>query len=114
MNDIKIFENPDFGSVRITEDTESNQLLFCAMDVCTALGYSNGRDAVYKHVEKDDVVKCDTTDSIGRIQQLTYVTESGLYSLIFGSKQERAKTRQDTHQTERGIQRVYERDKHGV
>lgn len=91
MNDIKIFENPDFGSVRITEDTESNQLLFCAMDVCTALGYSNGRDAVYKHVEKDDVVKCDTTDSIGRIQQLTYVTESGLYSLIFGSKQERAK-----------------------
>lgn len=91
MNSLRIFESPDFGSVRITEDAESNQLLFCAMDVCTALGYSNGRDAVYKHVEKDDVAKCDTTDSIGRTQQLTYVTESGLYSLIFGSKQERAK-----------------------
>ena len=87
MDAIKIFESPQFGQVRIIEDADSNQLLFCAIDICTALGYSNGRDAVYKHVEKDDVAKRDTTDSIGRTQKLTYVTESGLYALIFGSKQ---------------------------
>ena len=91
MDGLRIFENPDFGSVRIIEDAESNQLLFCAMDVCSALGYSNGRKAVADHVSVDDVTKRYTTDSIGRDQQLTYVTESGLYSLIFGSKQERAK-----------------------
>ena len=91
MDELKIFENPAFGQVRIIEDADSNQLLFCAIDICTALGYSNGRDAVYKHVEKDDVAKRDTTDSIGRTQKLTYVTESGLYALIFGSKQQRAR-----------------------
>lgn len=90
MNTLKIFENPAFGSVRITIDA-SNEPVFCATDVCTALGYSNGRKAVADHVDKDDVTKRDTIDSLGRTQQLTYVTESGLYALIFGSKQERAK-----------------------
>lgn len=91
MKEIQIFRSPQFGQVRIIRDDASGELLFCAMDVCSALGYSNGRKAVADHVSVDDVTKRYTTDSIGREQQLTYVTESGLYSLIFGSKQERAK-----------------------
>lgn len=95
MDSLKVFESPDFGSVRIIDDEESNQLLFCARDVCAALGYSNGRKAVQDHVENGDVTKRDTPipNQYGKIvmQSVTYVTESGLYSLIFGSKQERAK-----------------------
>lgn len=95
MDGLRIFENPNFGSVRIIEDAESNQLLFCANDVTNALGYANGRDAVARHVEQSDVVKHDTPipNQYGALvmQSVTYVTESGLYALIFGSKQERAK-----------------------
>ena len=88
MNEIMIFESSEFGKVR-TAGTIDNPL-FCAMDVCHALGYKNGRDAVAKHTEQEDVVKCDTLTEGGN-QQLSFVNESGLYSLIFGSKLESAK-----------------------
>lgn len=94
MDALKIFENPIFGSVRISMDA-SNQPLFCASDVCKALGYTNSRKAIADHVEEGDVTKRYTPipNQYGTIvnQQLTYVNESGLYALIFGSKQERAK-----------------------
>lgn len=59
MNAVKIFNHPVFGQVRIIEDDASSELLFCANDITDALGYTNGRDAVARHVEKDDVVKHD-------------------------------------------------------
>ena len=90
MNTIKIFENPIFGSVRISMDA-SNEPVFCAADVCKALGYAKPQNAVATHVEKDDALKQGITDNLGRVQMATFVTESGLYALIFGSKQERAK-----------------------
>jgi prophage antirepressor-like protein len=90
MNTLKIFENPAFGEVRILMDA-SNEPLFCAADVCKALGYARPRNAVATHVEKDDALKQGITDSLGRTQMATFVTESGLYALIFGSKQECAK-----------------------
>ena len=52
MNAVKIFNHPVFGQVRIIEDDASSELLFCANDVTLALGYSNGRDAVAKHVDE--------------------------------------------------------------
>lgn len=64
MNGLKIFENPDFGSVRVTVDV-SNEPVFCAADVCAALGYSNGRKAIADHVDKDDVTKRDTLTNGG-------------------------------------------------
>lgn len=88
MNEIKIFNSPQFGEIRTIE--VSGQPMFCAADVCKALGYSNGRDAIAKHVESDDVAKCDTPTSSG-IQTMSYVNESGMYSLIFGSKLPTAK-----------------------
>lgn len=60
-------------------------------DVANALGYARERDAIANHVDKDDAVKHGVTDSIGREQQTTVINESGLYSLIFGSKLESAK-----------------------
>ena len=58
--------------------------------MATALGYSNARDALVKHVEAEDkgVAKCDT---LGGKQDLVIVNESGLYSLIFGSRMENAR-----------------------
>lgn len=95
MDALKIFSNPKFGQVRIFADESLNELLFCANDVTQALGYTNGRKAVADHVEEGDVTKRDTPipNQYGTLvnQPVTYITESGVYSLIFGSKQERAK-----------------------
>ncbi len=59
-------------------------------DVATALGYSNVRDALSKHVDSEDkgVAKCDT---LGGAQKITLINESGLYSLILSSKLPQAK-----------------------
>ena len=88
MAQIEIFKNESFVEVRVAGTSE--EPLFCASDLCRALGYVNGRDAVSKHVDEGDVAKCDTPTLSG-IQQMTYVNESGLYALIFGSKQQNAK-----------------------
>lgn len=57
---------------------------FVGKDVCDALGFQNHRDAIAKHVDDEDkgVAKCDT---LGGVQSVVIVNESGLYSLIFGS-----------------------------
>lgn len=89
MNEITIFNNPEFGDVRtVMIDGEP---WFVGRDVANALGYARERDAIANHVDKDDAVKHGVTDSIGREQQTTVINESGLYSLIFGSKLESAK-----------------------
>lgn len=88
MKEIRIFENEKFGQVR-TAWTGENPL-FCAADVCRALGYTNGRKAVADHCDERDVTKRDTPTSSG-IQSMTYVNESGMYALIFGSKLESAR-----------------------
>lgn len=81
---ITSFSNDKFGNIRVCGADTGNPL-FCAMDLCRALGYSNGRDAVAKHVDSEDVAKRDTLTK-GGTQQLTFVTESGMYALILGSK----------------------------
>lgn len=100
MNNITIFNHPMFGQVRVITDDTSKELLFCANDVTNALGYSNGRDAIAKHVDTPDVAKRDMGVVTGKkadgtnayqVVASTFVNESGVYSLIFGSKQERAK-----------------------
>lgn len=88
MNEITIFNSQEFGNIRtVTIDGEP---WFAGKDVAEALGYSNARDALSKHVDKEDkgVAKCDTP---GGKQDLSIINESGLYALIFGSKLESAK-----------------------
>ncbi|WP_165649320.1 BRO family protein [Sutterella wadsworthensis] len=65
--------------------------LFVALDVATALGYANPKAAPAKHVDADDLIKVEITDSLGRTQTANAVNESGLYALIFGSKLDTAK-----------------------
>lgn len=85
MNEIKIFENADFGAIRTTTD-ENGKVLFCGTDIAKALGYSNAPDAIKKHCKIDGIAKCDSVDLIGRKNTLSFITEGNVYRLITHSK----------------------------
>lgn len=82
MNNIQVFCNPQFGEIRTT-GTSSNPL-FCLSDLCSALGIVNHRN-VRARLDDDDVRQMDATDSLGRTQQTTFVTESGMYDVVLRS-----------------------------
>lgn len=99
-NQLQIFSNPDFGDIRAIEIDDKP--LFVGRDIAIALGYANTRDALANHVS--DKFKCIINAKI--LQQmasqskgsdslllefdsprgLTFITEAGVYKLIFRSK----------------------------
>ena len=89
MKDMLIFENQEFGAIRTMSD-ERGEPWFCAKDVCDALGYDQTHKAVKRHVEEGDGTKRPTPTTSG-IQQMLFINESGVYSLILGSKLESAR-----------------------
>ena len=89
MNQIKIFQNQEFGAIR-TISNEQGDVLFCANDVCNALGYDQPRKAVKRHVCEEDGTKHTILTNGGK-QLATFINESGLYALILSSKLESAK-----------------------
>ena len=88
MKEMQIFKNDDFGKIRATEI--DGEPWFVGKDIAEVLGYSNPRKAMGDHVDDEDkgVTKCDT---LGGQQNLVIINESGLYSLILGSKLPTAK-----------------------
>ena len=88
MQQVMLFENKEFGEIRTL--IIDGQPYFVGKDVAEILGYSNTRDALSKRVDDEDkgVAKCDT---LGGIQELTIINESGFYSLVLSSKLETAK-----------------------
>ena len=83
MDNMMIFENPEFGTVRtIVKDGEP---WFVGKDVAEILGYAEPRSAVSKKVDTDDrgVAKMATPSGL---QEMTVINESGLYSLVLSSK----------------------------
>ncbi len=90
MNELKVFKNEEFGSIRTLEI--NGEPWFVGKDVAAALGYTDPSSAVSKNVESDD----KTTLLLGQAgsnykSKTTVVSESGLYALIFSSKLESAK-----------------------
>lgn len=83
MNELTIFENPEFGAIRTVELDGEPWLV--GKDVAEALGYTNPRKALADHVDDEDkgVTKCYTP---GGDQDMTIINESGLYSLVLSSK----------------------------
>lgn len=81
MNEIRIFENEEFGKVRIFE--QNDKIFFCGSDVAKALGYRNISDALRRHCK--GIVKHDTPTN-GGIQVLSYLSEGDVYRLIAHSK----------------------------
>lgn len=89
MNDIQIFNSPEFGEVRTV--IINGEPWFVGRDVAKSLGYAKPEGAIRNNVDKDDTLSEGVMDSMGRMQDTLVVNESGLYSLIFGSKLESAK-----------------------
>lgn len=81
MNGLQIFENSEFGEIRMAEI--DGKPYFVATDVATALGYTNPRKAVNDHCK--GVTKRDTPTSSG-VQSMSYINEGDLYRLIMKSK----------------------------
>lgn len=88
MNELKIFKNSEFGEVRTVEIDGEPWLV--GKDVALALGYSNPRDALAKHVDDEDKGVSQIATPSG-IQEMTIINESGLYSLVLSSKLPSAK-----------------------
>lgn len=90
MNELKIFNSPEFGQVRtITLDGEP---WFVGKDVADALGYSNSRDALARHVDDEDKTSVVIPDTGSNYKsKTTLINESGLYSLVLSSKLPTAK-----------------------
>ena len=82
MNELRIFENPQFGEVRTLE--EGGQVLFCGKDVCTALGYKDTTNAMKQDCH--GVVKRHLTDSLGREQETNFIPEGDRYRLAARSE----------------------------
>lgn len=88
MNDLQIFENPEFGSVRTVEINGTPWLV--GKDVAIALGYKNPQRAIRDHVDTEDQGVTKTVTPSGE-QEMLIINESGLYSLILSSKMPKAK-----------------------
>lgn len=87
MNAVQVFTNDEFGSVRtIAIDGEP---WFVGKDVAEKLGYSKARKAIADHVDEEDKKHSygvTIRDSTGREQKPIVINESGMYSLVLGSK----------------------------
>ena len=94
MNNLMLFENNEFGSVRVV--IKDDEVWFVAKDVCDVLGLKNSRKAVndinlrMKKAGLGEVTASYPLKTNGGMQELTMINEQGLYELIFNSKKENA------------------------
>lgn len=82
MNELMIFNNPEFGEVRTIE--ENGKVLFCGKDAASALGYKDTTNAIKQHCR--GVVKRHLTDSLGRDQISNFIPEGDIYRLAAKSE----------------------------
>lgn len=85
MNEIKIFENSDFGQVRTLE--HNNEIYFVASDICKCLDIKNTTQAVQR-LDEDEKSMFNIGLSGG---ETNLVNEYGLYNLILVSRKKEAK-----------------------
>lgn len=88
MNNIRIFQNEQFGQVRIAVN-ENGEPLFCLADVCRSLDLDQP-SRVKPRLKQDGVTTIKVIDSMNRQQDANFITESNLYKCIFQSRKEEA------------------------
>lgn len=88
MNELKIFENKQFGKIRTVEI--DNTPYFVGKDVAEILGYADPQKAMKMHIDDEDKLTRQIVVS-GQSRNVTIINESGLYSLILSSKLPKAK-----------------------
>ena len=89
MNELRIFNNPEFGEVRTV--TIGDEVWFVGNDVAKALGHQKPDQAVRTNVDEEDSTLMGVLDSNNHTQQMKVINESGLYSLIISSRLPSAK-----------------------
>lgn len=87
MNELKIFENQEFGKIRSV--MVNNEPYFVGKDICTIFGDTNHKRSLARLDEDEKVIVPVETN--GGIQSMTVINESGLYSLLFNMQPEKAK-----------------------
>lgn len=104
MNNLKVFESPDLGKVRVVE--RSGEPWFVAADVCRALGLDSTGKALTRL--DDDEKGVNSIRTLGGSQMMTIINESGLYALVLGSRKPEAKAfkRWVTHEVLPAIRRT--------
>lgn len=88
MNELKIFNNPEFGQLRTL--VKDNETWFVGKDVAEILGYSNTQKAIRDHIDTEDKLTERFVLS-GQNREAVVINESGLYSLVLSSKLPNAK-----------------------
>lgn len=83
MNNIQVFNNPEFGDIRTVEI--DGEPWFVGKDVADNLGYQNGSRDINRHVDEEDRQNYQN-GTFESNRGLTIINESGLYSLILSSK----------------------------
>lgn len=83
-----VFKNEEFEVRTVKRNGEP---WFIGKDVATILGYERATKAIQDHVDEEDKDVVPIQDSIGRLQNSPIINESGLYSLVLGSKLPSAK-----------------------
>ncbi len=89
MNDLTIFENPEFGHIRGLKI--EGEPWFVGRDVALALAYAKPQNALARHVDPEDKRVAPIQGTLGGEQEMTIINESGLYSLMLKSKLPAAK-----------------------
>lgn len=89
MQELQIFNSPEFGQIRTIE--RDGEPWFVGKDVAGALGYSKERNAIATHVDEEDKKDAPIQGDLGGTQSMTIINESGLYSLVLSSKLPNAK-----------------------
>lgn len=88
MEELKLFNNPEFGTIRVISIEDEPWLV--GKDVAQALGYTDTDQALRRHVDDEDKLTRNF-DGSGQNRSMTIINESGLYSLVLSSKLPTAK-----------------------
>lgn len=88
MNEVQLF---NFESHEVRSLLLNNEPWFVGKDVAEALGYSKARNAIATHIDSEDKKDAPIQGTLGGVQEMTIINESGLYSLVLSSKLPSAK-----------------------
>lgn len=86
MNELTVFQNPEFGEFRTAE--VNGETWFCLSDICRPLGIQSAK--AKGRLKEDGVTTIHHTDNIGRAQKMLFVDEANLYRTVFQSRKPEA------------------------
>ncbi|HEM3705462.1 TPA: phage antirepressor KilAC domain-containing protein [Streptococcus suis] len=95
--ELQVFTSEQFGQVRTVEI--NNEPYFNNSDICRILEIGNPSQAL-KRLNKDGVISNEVIDSLGRKQEMKFISESNFYKLVFQSKKKEAESFTDWVTTE--------------